>query len=354
MGKQLIVLLIFGQISIACSRHLFFGETWAGKSTLINTLCDANEPIADPSAGQVGSTTTLVKTILCGNTQAIDTIGVFDYHENITLRLGTVEVITTLLDNAAEHGLSSVLFVWPSLRRNANAELEDIFVTLRKLLPEIPMAIVHNKYPGYSSNVPGQYHRKFGLPLLEACREDASALRGWMNEHTQQIRVTLPNGWRDMLTKHDVEQLRSALLTSSLMACNTVKEQLAVITGRIENVPNPKENCECSENCQLCSQDCRRTRKYCCDRTFGICTSKCTESWIDENCQSAVSRCHDKCSQRITDCHSQCIRAHQEVLASTKEQLADLNAVFQDVSNSNRDILKTCDRFHIGHHSEEL
>lgn len=57
------------------------------------------------------------------------------------------------------------------------------------------------------------------------------------------------------------------------MSCETVKNHLKIITDKISTTEQPKEQC----NCAL---DCRRSRKYCSDRIFGICVSHATESWI--------------------------------------------------------------------------
>jgi hypothetical protein len=194
-----------------------------GKTSLINSLCGLQLPVAVD--GQFVSTTTTVQAHPCFNnhkTEVVDTIGIFDYTDaNQRQRFSINEILEMLLVNAKDKGLSSIAWVWPSRETVGNTELEEVFTTLRDLLPEVPMAIAHNKvsspslfpyiplsppssttpkfvfqFPGSLSGVPQHIANKWGLALLEVSRDDVAPLRQWIQGHSSNMRIVLPDNWQ--------------------------------------------------------------------------------------------------------------------------------------------------------------
>lgn len=328
-------LLLLLLISIASCRILFYGVTQSGKTSLINSCCGLTLPVANE--GSISSTTKEITIHECLGNSVVDTIGIFDYRPNEKQKFDVVDILTMILENAEKDGLSGILWIWGSKQGVGNHELEKIFTTLRDLLPSIlPMAIVDNEFPGSKSNVPEYLAKTYRLDLVTVNLENVEALKKWIREHKDKIKIQLPEGWKDYLVKFDINKLREELKRASLMSCDTVQQQLRTLSEKVASIKQPQEQCKCD-------QDCRRERKYCCDKVLGFCVSKCTESWIDANCQN-----------QVTECYNVCKKAHAEMVASTNQLLSSLNAQYEQINSLNSDLLKTCDKFRLSSTKEEL
>lgn len=199
----IIILFMFLYVKSSDGRILYFGTTHSGKTTLINSCCNLNLPVVQPN--QDISTTKDITSYPCLGTHVIDTIGIFDYHPDQRLRFGVIDVLTIILENAAKEGLSGIFWVWSTKNTVRNHELEEIFKTLRNLLPNvIPMAVVKNVFPHCDSSVPGSLANDFSLELLTVSKNDVEPLKTWIKNHNENFRIELPSDWKEYLVKHDI------------------------------------------------------------------------------------------------------------------------------------------------------
>eukprot|EP01090_Pellita_catalonica_P001705 TRINITY_DN11459_c0_g1_i1.p1 TRINITY_DN11459_c0_g1~~TRINITY_DN11459_c0_g1_i1.p1 ORF type:complete len:336 (-),score=53.77 TRINITY_DN11459_c0_g1_i1:83-1090(-) len=325
MRKGIILLLL-----LACcqGRILFFGKTHSGKTTLINRCCGLDLPVAE--SGQFVSTTKEINAYDCLGTQAIDTIGIFDYDIERKHRFDVKETLEIILANAAGEGLSGMVWIWPSKETVGSHEFEEIFETLLALLPDvIPIAIVRNNFPHLHSQVPEMLSQKYNLELLEASKDNTDSLKKWISKHQKNYKIVLPEDWKNQLVRHDKGALRSALLETTLLSCDTVIKQLNAISDKLASTEQPAESCKCQA-------DCRMTKTECTSEIFGFCVSKSKRSWIDTECQKNVERCYTKC-----------LEAYGKTVAETDRLLENLNDQFAQINGANIDLFRTCDKWHL-------
>jgi hypothetical protein len=287
MRWLLILLLVVLRGLSTTANNLFFGVTHSGKTTTINVACGLDLPVA--AANQVESTPADISAHECLGSKVIDSNGLFDYRAD-GMGLSLTDVLKKILHTASETGVSSVMWVWSSRITVGNYELEEVFMTLKRLLPEtLPLAVVDNKFPGSTSMVPALLSEKFDIPVLRSSLSDSSQVQNWIRQHTHSFRIQLPADYENYLLRHDVDGLRAEMAKLTLAVCDVIQGQITTLQKKLRSLKLDLPEC-------MCSQDCRRCEDRCGQRIGGTCVRVYPHCWEDNGCHDSVRRCNDECS----------------------------------------------------------
>lgn len=332
---------LFLSPGLISAENVVFGKTGAGKSLLINLSCDLKVPVGETTS--IESTSDKVVSLPCLGTRVVDTVGLFDYtKDGKRITFSVAEVLTMILLHVQQHGISSLIWVWPTWDPKGNEDLEAIFKALRKLLPEVDSVIVENQWQVkgvvLESGVPKHLSEKYKLPLISVSPNNVNDLKAWIEKHQRKVQVVLPANWEDLIAKFDYETLRKRLLEASLLSCKAVTDQLDSLTKQMRSLNSHS----LQEQCQGCNVPCVISSKKCCATMgfeafgFGLswCSKYCVDSQPDPACITAVGACRESCTRGLTDIADK----FQAVNTALSQQWSAIKA-------QNQALLDTCDRY---------